>query len=221
MTQAKSALGSAIKIGDGTPGTQVNVSNATNATPIVITTATAHGMSTSDVVTIASVGGNTAANGTFLITRNSDTEFVLRASAGNGAYTPATGTATPTETFTAIAELTGITASWLLDTVDVSALDGTGWREMVPTLLSLNNVQATLNWDPDNATHDETTGFVADLLGKAARNFLLVAADTALTAMHLPAKVVGFEPTAPVDGALGGTLTLQVTGQPIISELVT
>src|SRR5579859_5566521 len=42
----------------------LTVTNATNANPIVITTSTNHGYSTGDVVTIASVGGNTNANTT-------------------------------------------------------------------------------------------------------------------------------------------------------------
>lgn len=67
-------------------GTNLAVTGATNATPIVITTA-AHGFSTGDVVTIASVGGNTNANGTFRVTVLSSTTFSLDGSAGNAAYT--------------------------------------------------------------------------------------------------------------------------------------
>lgn len=44
------------------------VSGATNATPIVVSTNTFHGLKSNRVVTIAGVGGNTAANGTFKIT---------------------------------------------------------------------------------------------------------------------------------------------------------
>jgi hypothetical protein len=62
------------------------VTGATNATPIVITSA-AHGLTTGMRVTVASVGGNTAANGAWTITRvNADT-FSLDTSVGNGAYT--------------------------------------------------------------------------------------------------------------------------------------
>jgi hypothetical protein len=67
-------------------GTNLAVTGATNASPIVVTTA-AHGFSTGDVVTIASVGGNTAANGTFRVTVVSSTTFSLQGSVGNGTYT--------------------------------------------------------------------------------------------------------------------------------------
>lgn len=61
------------------------VTNATNATPIVVTAART--MRTGETVTIASVGGNTAANGTWVATNVSATTFSLNGSVGNGAYT--------------------------------------------------------------------------------------------------------------------------------------
>ena len=86
----------------GTPGSvYVNsfaISAATNATPIVITTTTAHGYVSGETVTISGVGGNTNANGTFVISVISSTQFSLFSTtstptggragiAGNGTYT--------------------------------------------------------------------------------------------------------------------------------------
>ena len=79
----------------------IAVSGATNATPIVITTAVAHERKSGDIVTIAGVGGNTAANGTFKVKNVTDTTFELTDQstganiAGNGAYTSG-GTVTAT-----------------------------------------------------------------------------------------------------------------------------
>lgn len=61
------------------------VSNATNATPIVIT-AVAHSFLTGDKVYIIGVGGNTAANGVFTITKIGADTFSLDGSVGNGAF---------------------------------------------------------------------------------------------------------------------------------------
>jgi hypothetical protein len=61
------------------------VTGATNATPIVITTAT-HGLSTGDYVTITGVIGNTNANGTWVVTVIGGTTFSLDGSSGNAAY---------------------------------------------------------------------------------------------------------------------------------------
>ena len=66
----------------------VAIVGATNASPIVITTAGPHGRSTGDIVTIVNVGGNGAAKGTFTITVLTSTTFHLGGgSAGDGAYT--------------------------------------------------------------------------------------------------------------------------------------
>jgi hypothetical protein len=64
----------------------VAITNATNASPIVITSV-GNRLDTGDVVKIADVGGNTAANGTFTITRIDADTFSLNGTTGNGAYT--------------------------------------------------------------------------------------------------------------------------------------
>lgn len=63
-----------------------SITGATNASPIVITAAS-HTVKTGQSVTIASVGGNTNANGTFIATYVSSTQFSLNGSTGNSAYT--------------------------------------------------------------------------------------------------------------------------------------
>ncbi len=65
----------------------LNISGATNAGPIEITTTTVHGLRTGDRVSITDVGGNTNANGSFTVTVTSSTKFTLDGSTGNGAYT--------------------------------------------------------------------------------------------------------------------------------------
>jgi len=81
------------------------VTGATNATPIVITSA-AHGYANGDIVTIKGVGGNTAANGEYKVASVATNTFALTNVttganiAGNGAYTSggiimATGVAGP------------------------------------------------------------------------------------------------------------------------------
>jgi hypothetical protein len=68
------------------------ITGATNASPIVIT-ATSHGYANGDIVVVAGVGGNTAANGTWQIANQATNTFELRtvkdnlASTGNGSYT--------------------------------------------------------------------------------------------------------------------------------------
>lgn len=68
------------------------VNDATNATPIVITTTAAHGLQNGQVVTISGVSGNDAANGTFKVADKTSTTFELTTMAdadvaGDGGYT--------------------------------------------------------------------------------------------------------------------------------------
>lgn len=62
------------------------VTGATNATPIVITTGTSHGLTTGHRVCITGITGNTAANGMWTVTVVDTDEFSLDSSVGNGAY---------------------------------------------------------------------------------------------------------------------------------------
>jgi hypothetical protein len=62
------------------------ITDATNASPIVITSAS-HGLVTGTRVTVQSVGGNTAANNDYVITVLSSSTFSLNGSTGNAAYT--------------------------------------------------------------------------------------------------------------------------------------
>lgn len=72
-----------------------NVTGATNANPIVITTDQPHGMATGGLVTITGVLGNTAANvAASAITNLSATTFSV-AVTGNGAYTSGGAWSTP------------------------------------------------------------------------------------------------------------------------------
>lgn len=76
-----------VSIGDnsGSAGTTGAITNATNAGPIVITSA-AHGLNNGDTVLICRVKGNRAANGTWVVANKTANTFELQGSTGNGAY---------------------------------------------------------------------------------------------------------------------------------------
>lgn len=67
--------------------TNRTVTAATNTSPIQITTSASNSLVTGQTVTISGVAGNTAANGTWVITRIDGTNFTLNGSTGNGTYT--------------------------------------------------------------------------------------------------------------------------------------
>lgn len=70
----------------GAKGISKDITDATNASPIVIT-ASGHGFSNGSSVGVSYVGGNTAANGTWTITFINVDKFSLDTSVGNGVYT--------------------------------------------------------------------------------------------------------------------------------------
>lgn len=69
-----------------------NMTDASNTSPIVVTTATAHGLVAGDNVSVEGVEGNTAANGTWEVgVVSSPTTFELVGSEGDGSYVSGTG----------------------------------------------------------------------------------------------------------------------------------
>lgn len=84
--QLMGASGLTLRIDDAIASSG-GITGATNASPIVITTHAAHGLSTGDRVLIFGVGGNTAADGEHVITVLAATTFELDGSTGNAAYT--------------------------------------------------------------------------------------------------------------------------------------
>jgi hypothetical protein len=70
----------------GRVGRRKTITGASNAAPIVITSV-GHGFTAEDLVTVQGVGGNTAANGVWIVANPADDTFELFGSIGNGAYT--------------------------------------------------------------------------------------------------------------------------------------
>lgn len=85
---ASASPASSVLDGAITPGcVGLDVVAATFATPIEITTAFPHGLLTGNIATAAGILGNIAANGTWTITKTSDSTFTLDGSAGIAVYT--------------------------------------------------------------------------------------------------------------------------------------
>lgn len=92
-----------VVLGNITASAATNITAASNATPIVVTSA-AHGLKTGDDVIVAGVAGNTAANGVRNVTVVDANNFSINGSVGNGAYTSG-GTAQRIFTSMTVAQL--------------------------------------------------------------------------------------------------------------------
>lgn len=129
------------------PAAMPAITAASNALPIVVTSAN-HGLTTGTRVTIQGVTGNTAANGTFTVTRLDSDQFQLNGINGNGDYGGGGSWS--------LADLsgTGLATNTILDVVvdsfrkaPVTNPDGQAGINM--HLLIDENDLAVENWDTD------------------------------------------------------------------------
>jgi predicted secreted protein len=121
---------------------------------------------------------------------------------------------------TTIAQVSNVSGPGLsLDTADVTAHDsGAGWEEVVGTILRSGEVSLDLVYDPNAATHKYASGgLLYDLVQKTATAYSIVFPSSATVTWTFNACVVGFEPSAPVDGALTATVKLKLTGAPTLA----
>lgn len=103
-----------------------------------------------------------------------------------------------------------------LDTVDVTTHDSTNaWEEIIPTILRTGEMALELIYDPNNTQHAQ---FLSELVGRTYEDFQLRFPDTAYTMFTFNAYVASFEPSAPVDGELTASVSLKVTGTPVLND---
>ncbi len=123
------------------------------------------------------------------------------------------------EVFTTVAEVSELGGPALeLDPIETTHHTSTGgWREFVGGLLSGGEVDMTINYDPVGATHDATTGLIADMVARTVRNFQLVFPDAGTTTWSFAALVTKFTPSEPIDDKLSADVQLTITGQPTLA----
>ena len=118
------------------------------------------------------------------------------------------------------AQVTSISGPGLsLDTVDVTSHDSTGaWEEHVGTILRSGEVTMDIVYDPADGTHANVAdGLLADLAARTLiTTFHIVFPDAATTTWDFDAFVTGFEPSAPVDGALTASVKFKLSGDPTL-----
>ena len=124
-----------------------------------------------------------------------------------------------TETFTTIAEVLDIDGPTLTqDTVEVTSQTATArHKEYIVTLKDGGEVTFDVNYVTTDGTHNPTTGLIKDYKDGTLRNFQIIFSDSGTTTWTIPAFVVSFGTTMPVNGALGAAITLKVSGEPTLS----
>jgi predicted secreted protein len=121
---------------------------------------------------------------------------------------------------TTIAQVSNISGPGLsLDTTDVTTHDSaSGWEEVVGTILRSGEVKLDLVYDPNAATHKNSSGgLLYDLTSKTSTTYSIVFPSSAAVTWTFTAFVTGFDPLAAVDGALTASVTLKLTGAPTLA----
>lgn len=123
------------------------------------------------------------------------------------------------ENFSTIYEVQDISGPSLsLDTEETTNHSSTnGWYEIVGTILHGGEVSFECNYSPTAATHDASTGLIKDMEDRTLRNFQLVFPDGSSTTWSFSAYVTEFEPDVPVNGRLGCSVTLEISGEPTLA----
>ena len=122
------------------------------------------------------------------------------------------------ETYAQVTNISGPGLS--LDTEDVTSHDSTGaWEEVVGTILRSGEITMDIVYDPAHATHGVgANGLLTDLVARTLiTTFHLVFSDSPTnTEWDFNAFVTGFEPSAPVGGALTASVKFKLSGAPTL-----
>lgn len=156
------SMGNATWTGGGRPAA-INIASSTNATPIVITTAAAHGLTTGDYVVVASHTTNTNANGVWRVgTTPSATEFQILQM--DGSNTTGNGVGGASGTITKANNLVVKTASPLVK--NIALCGGLGQKPAWTASANVTTSQTTTNKEGNGAANIAiAAGFTT---GKAA-----------------------------------------------------
>lgn len=142
--------------------------------------------------------------------------FGLKLYLGNGASP---------EVFTQIA---GVTSIGTLFSFDRSLIDITEIADTVKSFragqLDPGNVEFEIKFDPSNATHDDTTGLIGEMLARGASNWVLEippsdAPGALTTYMTFSGVMVALSPTGAQDDVTRATCTLKMSGQPVFTTV--
>jgi hypothetical protein len=150
------------------------IANATNASPVVIQTITAHGLTSGAAVVVYGVTGNTAANGAWFVTVIDQTHFSLNGGKGNGAYAGG-GIAFCNNVPTCER---GVKIAFGANNKDFSFVNCTWLRLLKSGVSAQDNSGVLLFVHPLMAANPFIGGLIADFEVGAVQNLVVLGAET-------------------------------------------
>jgi len=124
------------------------------------------------------------------------------------------------EEFTAVAEVADIQGpNFAKEAIEVTHHGSSnGWRERISGLKDGGEVTLTLNFLPQDPTHDVDTGLLSQLYGDDVNNYQIILPDTDATTITFAAIVTAHTLTEPIDDKLSADVTVMITGEPSIES---
>lgn len=117
------------------------------------------------------------------------------------------------ETFTTIGEVLDIDGpSMSVNILEVTAHDTGPYIQKLPNLIDPGQVSFDINFNA-HSTQGFSSGLYNDMVNRTLRNFQIVLTTTVAKTGSFSAYVTNFQFSAPVDGALTASITLDITGQ--------
>lgn len=209
--------GNSIRITLSNPGGNGTLSVAVATLDITVTLARTGGSITStaaqviaaiqasnDADALVSVENNSTSTGAGIVAAVSQTNLA------NGAAD---------ETYDTIAELNDITGpSMRRNTADCTSHSSEdAYREFILADLDMGEVSFSVNFLMVNDTHDHVLGLLHDMKHGTLRNFRLIFPDDDVTTWDFTGFVTGVTTKEPIEGFLGGDITLKLTGSPTLA----
>jgi hypothetical protein len=92
-----------------------------------------------------------------------------------------------------------------------------GFEQLMPTIKRSGEVTFPCYWDPNDPTHDGTTGLVFLANNRTVRSWRMVFPTSPSRRWNFQGFIQQFRTGAPVAGMLTADVTIKVTGQPTLS----
>lgn len=123
------------------------------------------------------------------------------------------------ENFTTVAEVLDLEGPALAtSTIDVTHQSSPGdYDEWIAGPKTGGNVTFEVNYNPQDGTHNASTGILADFVSGVRRNWRMLFPDTPATQWSFAAIVETVRPIAQIRGQLRLAISLKVSGQPTLA----
>lgn len=119
--------------------------------------------------------------------------------------------------FATIAEVMDISWGITAKTEDTTSHSNTvPWTTIITTLMTMGPVEFTVNFVPNDATHNATTGLTYVVQNRTERQFKIIDPDS-LETYTFAAVITSLKRTATVAGVKKGTISMMGSGQPTLS----